>query len=434
MSKFKNYRWFVIFIFFMFMLLHQADKLLIGPMTSAIMDDFGITMTQMGAVSTGALIVGAIFYPLWGYLYDRYARSKLLALASFIWGATTMLNARARTYSQFLVTRSSTGIDDSSYPGLYSLVADYFGPQARGKIYGLLQLTGPLGYMLGMVLGLFLSGSLGWRGVFYLTGSLGILLSFVIFFGVKELPRGKGEPELADLEQIGQFNFNWKTALDLFKKPSLVLLFAQGFFGVFPWNAITYWFFTYLEKERNYSSDVVFSTMIFAVLVLAAGYPIGGALGDYYFKRNLRGRLIVSTVGVILGAVLMAITLNVPLQNQILFMVLLALTALFIPFAAANVLATIYDITLPEVRSTAQAVGSFFESAGSALSPLLVGIIADQSSLKNAFMIICISTWSICAILFIVTAYLAPKDMLVLRTQMKIRAEQSRQSPDNLVQ
>jgi MFS family permease len=434
MKKHSNYRWFVIFVFFMFMLLHQADKLLIGPMTSKIMDDFGITMTQMGAVSTGALIVGAIFYPLWGYLYDRYSRSKLLALASFLWGATTMLNAKARTYGQFLVTRSSTGIDDSSYPGLYSLVADYFGPQVRGKIYGFLQLTGPLGYMLGMILGLFLSGSLGWRGVFYLTGSLGILLSFVIFFGVKELPRGQGEPELADLEQIGQYNFKWQTAVDLFKKPSLILLFAQGFFGVFPWNAITYWFFTYLEKERNYSEDAVFSTMIFAIIVLAAGYPIGGALGDYLFKRNLRGRLIVSTIGVVMGAILMAITLNIPLENQVLFMVLLALTALFIPFAAANVLATIYDITLPEVRSTAQAVGSFFESAGSALSPLLVGMIADQSSLKNAFMIICISTWGICAFLFIFTSYLAPKDMLILRKQMKLRAEQSLQASDNLVQ
>lgn len=234
MKKNTNYRWFVIFVFFLFMLLHQADKLLIGPMTSKIMDDFGITMTQMGAVSTGALIVGAIFYPLWGFLYDRYSRSKLLALASFLWGATTMLNAKARTYGQFLITRSSTGIDDFSYPGLYSLVADYFGPQVRGKIYGFLQLTGPLGYMLGMILGLFLSGSLGWRGVFYLTGSLGILLSFVIFFGVKELPRGQGEPELADLEQIGQFNFKWQTAVDLFKKPSLIFYLPRVSLASFP--------------------------------------------------------------------------------------------------------------------------------------------------------------------------------------------------------
>ena len=433
MKKTSKYRWFVIAVLFIFMLLHQTDKLLIGPMTSKIMEEFGISMTQMGAVSTGALIVGAIFYPLWGVLYDRYARAKLLAVASFIWGATTMLNARARSYTAFLVTRSSTGIDDSSYPGLYSLVSDYFGPQVRGKIYGLLQLTAPLGYMLGMVLGLFLSGALGWRGVFYLTGSLGIFLSVVIFFGVKEMPRGKGEPELADLEQIGQFNFNWKTALDLFKKPSLILLFAQGFFGVFPWNAITYWFFTYLEKERNYSSDAVFSTMIVAVLVLAAGYPIGGAIGDYLFKRTLRGRLIVSTIGVIMGAILLAITLNIPVENQSLFMILLSLTALFIPFAAANVLATIFDITLPEVRSTAQAVGSFIESAGSALSPLLVGMIADQSSLKSAFLIICLTTWGMCAFLFVFTSYLAPRDMLVLRQQMKLRAQQTQQAFDNEV-
>ncbi len=57
-------------IMFCFMLLHQADKLLIGPLTTQIMDTFKISYTQMGAVTTGALIVGAIFYPLWGWLYE----------------------------------------------------------------------------------------------------------------------------------------------------------------------------------------------------------------------------------------------------------------------------------------------------------------------------------------------------------------------------
>ncbi len=423
MKSTNNYRWFVVAIFFIFMLLHQADKLLIGPLTSRIMDDFGISMSQMGAVSTGALIVGAVFYPLWGYLYDRYTRSKLLAAASFLWGATTWINARARTYTTFLFTRSSTGIDDSSYPGIYSLVSDYFGPQMRGKIYGLLQLTAPIGYMIGMLLGLMLAGSIGWRGVFYLTGSLGILLSVVIFFSVKDCPRGQCEPEMEGIEHIGAYHFNWKTALDLFRKPSLILLFIQGFFGVFPWNAITYWFFTYLERERNYSEGTVLTTMVVAVLVLAAGYPLGGALGDALFKRTPRGRLIVSTVGVLMGAILMAITLNLPLGNQPLFLLFLSLTALFLPIAAANVTSTIYDITLPEVRSTANAMGSFFESIGAALSPLIVGLIADRSSLKDAFLIICISTWLLCAIFFSFTALLVPRDIATLRGQMRERAE-----------
>jgi MFS family permease len=75
----KIYPWLVVAIFFSFILLHQSDKLLISPLTTPIMETFGINEAQMGAVFTGALLVGALMYPLWGYLYDKYARSKLLA-------------------------------------------------------------------------------------------------------------------------------------------------------------------------------------------------------------------------------------------------------------------------------------------------------------------------------------------------------------------
>ncbi len=367
---------------------------------------------------------------MWGYLYDRYARSKLLAAASFIWGATTWLSAIARPYSLFLVTRASTGIDDSSYPGLYSLIADYFGPNARGKVYGLLQLTAPLGYLLGMVLALVLGGMIGWRGVFYITGSLGLLLSAVILFGVKETPRGAGEPEMAKLAEVGVYKFDWKIAKQLFKKRTLLMIFVQGFFGVFPWNVITYWFFAYLEKERGYDQGSILVTMVPAILILAAGYPLGGALGDWLFKRTTRGRVLVSTLGVIMGAVLLWFTLQVPLQSQTQFMVMLCLTAIFIPFASANVISTVMDITLPEVRSTAYAVESFIESGGAALAPLIAGFIARGSSLHNAILIICLSTWALCAVFFAITAFFVPRDVRDLRAQMRERAdyEQMRQT------
>ncbi|MBC8448422.1 MAG: MFS transporter [Chloroflexi bacterium] len=422
----SRYRWFVVAVFFTFMLLHQSDKLLIGPLTTPIMETFGINEAQMGAVFTGALIVGAFLYPLWGYLYDRFARSKLLALASFIWGSTTWLSAIAPSYRSFLATRASTGIDDSSYPGLYSLISDYFGPQVRGKIYGLLQLSMPLGYILGMVLALLLGDAVGWRGVFYITGSLGVLLAVVIFFGVREAPRGKSEPELADLQEIGVYRFDWKIARGLFRKRSLILLFVQGFFGVFPWNVITYWFFRYLETERGYSSDAVLVTMVVAVLVLASGYFIGGMVGDFLFKRTPRGRLMVATTAVLLGAILLLLTLNVPVEKQGLFLLMLSITALFIPFSSPNVISTVYDVTLPEVRSTALAVQYFLESAGAALAPFLAGLIAVRSSLKAAILIICVSTWVLCFIFLAFTAYLVPEDIQTLRSQMRQRAEQER--------
>ncbi|MDY7075506.1 MAG: MFS transporter [Chloroflexota bacterium] len=421
-----RYRWFVVFVFFVFMLLHQADKLLIGPLTTPIMETFRIDEAKMGAVFTGALIVQAVFYPLWGYLYDRYARAKLLALASFIWGATTWLSAVVSTYPAFLATRASTGIDDSSYPGLYSLIADYFSPAMRGKVYGLLQLAQPLGYMLGLIVATLLSDAMGWRSVFYITGSLGVLLSVLIFFSVREAPRGQSEPELTDLEQIGIYRFDKKVALGLFRKRSLLLLFAQGFAGVFPWNVITYWFFRYLETERNYDQNAVLMTMAPAVLVLALGYFVGGAAGDFFFQRTPRGRVLVSMTAVLVGAILLTITMNVPIENRTLFLVMLMLTALFIPFAAPNVTSTVYDVTLPEVRSTALAVQYFIESAGAALAPLIAGLIAVRSSLHNAILLICVSTWVLCSIFFAFTAYLVPRDIEDLRQAMRERAERER--------
>jgi MFS transporter, Spinster family, sphingosine-1-phosphate transporter len=425
LTQTSRYRWVVISILFVFMLLHQADKLLIGPLTTSIMKDFGINRTQMGLVTTGALIVGAIMYPLWGYLYDRYARAKLLALASFIWGATTWLGAIAPNYGSFLAARASTGIDDSSYPGLYSLVSDYFSPQVRGKIYGLLELTAPIGYLLGMILGLMLTGTVGWRGVFYITGSLGIVLAVVIFFGVREPPRGQSEPEMEGLEQTQSYHFNWEAARGLFKKPTLRILYVQGFFGVFPWNVIVFWFFNYLETERGYSEMQRLVTMGLAVIVLAAGYPLGGALGDYFFHRRPNGRALVAMMGVLSGAVLFTITMFVPVQSTGLFMVMLAFTALFIPIAAPNVVATVYDVTLPEVRSSALAIQYFIESSGAALAPLLAGWIADRpgSSLHTAFLVICVFTWVLCGIFFALVAKFVPGDIKTLREQMAQRAQ-----------
>ena len=80
----SRYSWFVVSVFFIFMPLHQSDKLLIGRSTTPILETFGIDEVQIGVVFTGALIVEAILYTLWGKLYDRYPRSRLLALALFL--------------------------------------------------------------------------------------------------------------------------------------------------------------------------------------------------------------------------------------------------------------------------------------------------------------------------------------------------------------
>jgi len=288
---------------------------------------------------------------------------------------------------------------------------------------GLLQIAQPLGYLVGMVLALIMGSMIGWRGVFYVTGAVGFVLAIVIFFGVKEPQRGSTEPELQGIDQKGDYKFNWKTAMGLFKKKSLLFIFLNCFTGVFPWQVLTFWFFRYLETGRGYDSTTVLITMVVAVLMLAAGYPIGGILGDYFFKRNQRGRLLVSAAGILIALVLLIFAIMVPYDQIYLFGFLLAFTCIFMPFASPNVVTTIYDMTLPEVRSTANALQNFFEQIGSSIAPLAAGIIADASSLQNAILIICVSAWTLCFIFISIAAYLVPKDLQDLRNQLKERAE-----------
>jgi MFS family permease len=425
-QKNSRYRWFVVTIFFFFMLLHQTDKLMIGSLQVPVSETFGIGNKEWGFVNTGALIVATILYPVWGYLYDRYARAKLLALASAIWGVTTWLSSIVRTYPAFLGTRASTGVDDSSYPGLFTLVADYFGPTMRGKVYGILQLAQPIGYLLGMILALLVAPIIGgWRSVFYITGSLGLVIAVFIYFGVKEMPRGKAEPEFEGLEEkdMEHFHFSWQEAKEIFKKKTMWFVFAQGFAGQFPWNVIVFFFFGYLMTDRGYDNDSVLVTMAPVILILAAGYFVGGSLGDVIFKRTNKGRLIVASTGVLLGALFLYLAMTTPVEARTQFFIFMCLTAIFMPFSSANVIATVYDITVPEIRSTAQATEYFVENTGAAFAPAVTGLLAEAIGLSTTITMLCVTAWIICFCLYLGALFFVDNDIQTLRNEMSARAK-----------
>jgi MFS family permease len=100
------------------------------------------------------------------------------------------------------------------------------------------------------------------------------------------------------------------------------------------------------------------------------------------------------------------------------------------PLSSPNVLATIFDITPPEVRSTAQAVEYFVESSGAALAPLMAGFIADKLNLEISILSICTISWLLCFVFYLGAMFTIKRDVHTLRTQMEERAalERARQA------
>jgi len=162
------------------------------------------------------------------------------------------------------------------------------------------------------------------------------------------------------------------------------------------------------------------------IVILAGGYFLGGLIGDWLFKRTKKGRIIVSSAGVFLGAIFLYLAMKTPVAQQTVFFIWMSLTAIFMPLSSPNVVATVYDITVPEVRSTAQAVEYFVENIGAAFAPILAGVFSVLYGKGNAILWICMSAWGLCFVFYLGALLTVDKDIRVLRTQMTARAAQQK--------
>ena len=419
----KSYRWFVVIILFLFLTFHSADLFIISAVNPQLIEEFKVDYVTMGFLFSISLLIATILYPLWGFLYDKYSRKLLVSLAALIWGSTTWINALSRVFSQFFTTRIITTIDDAAPPGVYSLVADYFEPKDRGKAMGVINASSPIGAILGTVIPLMIiDAGLNWRNAFFITGSIGIIMGLIIYFFIKDVPRGTSEPELSGKLVSDIYKAKLSDLKILLKNKSLLLLYAQGFFGVFPWNAITFWIITYMVMERKLSSELVMIVMVVWLIAMTIGNIIAGYLSDLLFRKTKRGRAMFGAIVVFFSALLIYLTMYSETFESFFFFGVL--TAFEIPMAGPSVSAAITDVTEPELRGSATAYLRFFENIGSSISPALVGIISMGSTLQFSITLISSLTWIICGILFIFLALIIPKDIDRLRIIIRKRADE----------
>ena len=110
------------------------------------------------------------------------------------------------------------------------------------------------------------------------------------------------------------------------------------------------------------------------------------------------------------------------MENRTQFFIFMCLTAIFMPLSSPNVIATVYDVTVPEVRSTAQSIEYFVENTGAAFAPAITGVLAEAIGLSQAIIVICITAWIICFFLYIGAIFTIDHDTQHLRRQMAERA------------
>ena len=362
----------------------------------------GIVTTdfQLGFLAPGFLVVYMLAAPAFGYLGDRRSRTRPIAIGVAVWSLATMSSGLARTYWQLFASRAAVGIGEAAYATISpALLADYYPPARRGRIFAIFYMAIPVGAALGYVVGGLVSQAWGWRAAFLVAGVPGLLLAASVL-RVPDPPRGvqDGAPNESPartsqraVEKPGVLVALRRTLIlysQLVRQPSYALTVLGYAAYTFAVGGLAFWMPTFLERVR--AVPVQQATTGFGAIVVVTGFLgtfLGGWLGDYCLRYTRQAYLWVSAFATLLALPLAIASLGSSTPSVFYPALVLAELLLFMSTGPIN--SVIVGLVSPAHRASAVALSVLaIHTLGDVVSPPLIGSLSDRTSLGEAVLLV----------------------------------------------
>jgi MFS family permease len=351
------------------------DRQILAMLIEPIKQEFGVSDTAMGFLSGFAFV---FFYTLAGIPIARWAdhrsRRVIITLAVAIWSVMTAVSGMARSFAQLAIIRVLVGVGEAGgTPPSHSLLSDYFGQDKRATALGVYACGVYVGSALAFLAGGYLVQNYSWRIAFYIVGLPGILLALLVWFTVKEVPRGHAEIHEASTDSV---SFT-KTLRFLISRPSFCFIVLGSSVQSLSGYSIITWGPAFLSRVHG-MEWVDIGIMLGWVVGLAGcgGAFIGGKLTDALGARNTAWYMRLPALESLL-CVPFAVGF-VMFDNQQLALLC------FVPFYFLGAMyvgpmhSMIQSLARVRMRATASAMLLFVVNmVGLGFGPLLVGLLND---------------------------------------------------------
>ncbi|MGC6499653.1 MAG: spinster family MFS transporter [Henriciella sp.] len=241
----KPYRSYVLLVLMVVYTLNFVDRTLIAVVAQPIIESFNLSDAEWGLLygPPFALFYAAMGLPIamWA---DKSNRVRIITLCIILWSVMTALCGLAAGFMTLLFFRIGVAVGEAGCtPPANSIIGDYYRPMSRATALGIYSMGvtigsvlanlfgGPIAAMQGEDFGAMLSaiglgfmfGGLdwanieGWRIAFVVVGLPGVLIAALVYYTVKEPPRGYSDPPGA--EHVEQASLK-DTLRELSQKPS----------------------------------------------------------------------------------------------------------------------------------------------------------------------------------------------------------------------
>jgi MFS transporter, Spinster family, sphingosine-1-phosphate transporter len=361
-------------------LFNYVDRQILAAVLPLIKSDLHIAQGDIGWCATAFLLSYMLLSPLFGVMADRMSRWVLIAIGVGVWSLASGGTGLAMSFAALIATRCVVGVGEAAYgPVAPTLLSDLYPQERRGQILSWFYLAIPVGSALGYVLGGAVASALNWRWAFWLVLPPGLLLA-VWSMLMRDPPRGLSDhaaPRRAKAADYLSLARNRSYVLDTLGMAAMT--FAVGGVG--------FWMPTYIDGLGT-AGGLARINLIFGGIVVVSGLVatlLGGWAGDRLRRRYPGAYFLVCGGGLMAGVPMFLLMLWTPFPWAWIF-VFLACFCLFFNTGPGN--AILANVTHPSIRATAFAVNILIiHVLGDAISPMIIGKIADRWSLQAGFAV-----------------------------------------------
>ena len=294
----KIYPWIVVGLLWVVALLNYMDRQMLSTMREFMAADIAeLNQAEaFGALMAIFLWIYAIVSPFAGTVADRVSRKWLIVGSLAVWSTVTLLMGYCTTFSQLKWLRGLMGVSEALYiPSGLSLIADYHTGKSRSLAVGI-HMTG---LYLGQALGGFganLASALSWQQTFHWFGIIGIAYAVILIFCLKEARPASVIPS-AEKDSPAKDSI-WKSFGLIFSNIAFWAILFYFASSSMPGWATKNWLPTLFQGSLDIPMEKAgpIATITIAVSSLL-GVLIGGPLSDRWVKKNLKGRIYTSAIG-----------------------------------------------------------------------------------------------------------------------------------------
>lgn len=395
-----RFRWLVLATIFLTYIVAMADRSNVGAVLPYIQDEFHISNTALGAISSFFFLGYAISQIPAGMLIGKVGTRGIVSAAVLLFSVITFLMGFTTTAIALILLRLLLGILEGPTPvGMTSTINRWFPTKEKGIATGVYIASTQVAPLAVPMIAVAIAEAAGWRAVFHWFAVPGVIMAIVFYLVVRSTPKDSPRVNEAEAVHIADTGAGATPAREFGSMPLLdriirlrdtallsgykQVLTSWNVWGItlayFFMNNVLYgmitWVPTYLREARGF--DAVGMGMIASTPFIGGiiGAVLGGVVSDKVFRGRRKPTALITAL---MTAIMMACVIVIP-QNTPLLVTALILTGFFLNIGWSSF--TAYAMNLSEAKTYpfTIAVINSGGNLGGFFAPILVGLLLDMT-------------------------------------------------------